>query len=131
MVKQKISVYGAVVKENKVLLLHRIKPDVWEFPGGRIEYGEHPSDTAKREVEEETSLKVRIDGILGVGSIVRPDEMHEVVIVYKCVPKNGKVGLSPEHSESKFMSIQEIEKIENLATSVKSVMDVLRKCLGE
>jgi 8-oxo-dGTP diphosphatase len=67
-------VSGAVIKENKVLLLHRKAPDVWEFPSGKIEYDEHPSETAKREVKEETNLDVTVEKLLAIGSTIRPDK---------------------------------------------------------
>ncbi|MCD6403357.1 MAG: NUDIX hydrolase [Candidatus Aenigmarchaeota archaeon] len=125
--KQKIASYGAIIENGKVLLLHRIKPDVWEFPGGRIEYAEDPADTARREVEEETDLKVEVLGMLDVGSIVRPDGMHEIVLVYKCKRIEGEVGLSPEHSEYRWVSFDDLKSIKNLATSVISVMDKLKE----
>ncbi len=46
-----------------VLLMwrHRFVPDVWnwEMPGGLIDEGEQPSETAAREIEEETGYRVR------------------------------------------------------------------------
>lgn len=59
----------AVVRndEGKVLLQKRIDPKFpdadgkWEFPGGRLEFGESPEDAARREVKEETDCDVRIE----------------------------------------------------------------------
>ena len=40
--------------------------DGWGAPGGFCEVGEHPIESAEREVLEETGLRVRVDAYLGV-----------------------------------------------------------------
>ena len=37
----------------------------WEFPGGRVEPGETPEETAIRECQEETGLRVDVVGTYG------------------------------------------------------------------
>jgi 8-oxo-dGTP pyrophosphatase MutT (NUDIX family) len=48
---------GVVTKKQKVLLIHRLGK--WDFPKGKFDKGETPEQCAKREVEEECSVKVR------------------------------------------------------------------------
>lgn len=122
----KIFVSGAVIKNKKVLLLHRKEPNVWEFPSGKIEYGEHPSETAKREVKEETNLDVSVKKLLAIGSTIRSDKEHEIVLSYLCEPKSSGVVLGEkDHTEFKWVSLRKIKKIKNLATSVRSVLKEL------
>lgn len=57
-----------IVKENKILLIRRVKEpskSYWQLPGGKVKMGEdksgkikleEPIDTVKREVKEETGL---------------------------------------------------------------------------
>src|SRR5205823_950767 len=50
-----------IVDGNRVLLAERgVEPHRgdWDVPGGFLEAGEHPRDGARREVREETGLKV-------------------------------------------------------------------------
>jgi 8-oxo-dGTP pyrophosphatase MutT (NUDIX family) len=49
-----------VVWGNAVLLHRHRKQGLWLPPGGHIEQGELPQDAARREVEEETGLHVRL-----------------------------------------------------------------------
>jgi ADP-ribose pyrophosphatase YjhB (NUDIX family) len=53
------SAVAVAVKNNKTLLVKRNrKPykNTWMFPAGFTEYGEHPEETALRELKEETGL---------------------------------------------------------------------------
>ena len=58
-----------VVVGDRVLLARRAYApweSRWCSPGGFCERGEHPIDTVAREVFEETGLRVRVTGYLGV-----------------------------------------------------------------
>jgi 8-oxo-dGTP diphosphatase len=52
---------GIIVKDDKVLVMFRRKKgeEYYVFPGGHMREGEKPVDTAIREVEEETTIKVK------------------------------------------------------------------------
>jgi len=51
---------GLVVRDGKVLLVHRPKYDDWSFPKGKCDAGETDEDCALREVEEETGLRCEL-----------------------------------------------------------------------
>jgi 8-oxo-dGTP diphosphatase len=48
---------GAVVRDGKVLLVHRPRYDDWTLPKGKLDPGESFEDAALREVEEETGVR--------------------------------------------------------------------------
>ncbi|MBJ7609920.1 MAG: NUDIX hydrolase [Candidatus Dormibacteraeota bacterium] len=58
----------AIVDGSRVLLQLRPFPPGWELPGGHVDPGEDPAETAVRETEEETGLRVNIRGLVGVYS---------------------------------------------------------------
>lgn len=49
-----------VLHENKILLLHAKKYDLYMLPGGGIEKGETPEDACVRELKEETGFTGKI-----------------------------------------------------------------------
>ena len=53
---------GVIIwQEGKVLLGYRLSKHgngVWSFPGGHVEFGEHPDQAVIREAFEETGLKI-------------------------------------------------------------------------
>ncbi|HLD78137.1 MAG TPA: NUDIX domain-containing protein [archaeon] len=54
-----------LVHDNgKVLLIQRNKGNfagLWSLPGGKIEHGEHPHESAVRELREETGIQARFE----------------------------------------------------------------------
>ena len=48
---------GVVVRDGRVLLVHRPRYDDWTFPKGKLDAGETFEEAAVREVEEETGLR--------------------------------------------------------------------------
>lgn len=54
-----------IVKNNSILLLHRIDKNWWEVPGGKGEQDESLEKTAEREAEEELGCSVGIIRKLG------------------------------------------------------------------
>jgi 8-oxo-dGTP pyrophosphatase MutT (NUDIX family) len=56
---------GVIVRDGRVLLVHRPEYDDWSFPKGKLEAGETWEEGAAREVEEETGLRCTLAGELG------------------------------------------------------------------
>jgi 8-oxo-dGTP diphosphatase len=55
---------GVIVRDGRVLLVHRPKYGDWTLPKGKLEEGESWEDAALREVAEETGLRCELgDGI--------------------------------------------------------------------
>jgi 8-oxo-dGTP pyrophosphatase MutT (NUDIX family) len=51
---------GVLVRDGRVLLVHRPKYDDWTFPKGKPDGEETDVETARREVEEETGYAVEL-----------------------------------------------------------------------
>jgi 8-oxo-dGTP diphosphatase len=56
---------GIVVRDGRVLVVHRPGYDDWSFPKGKLEEGESWEAAALREVEEETGLRCAAGEELG------------------------------------------------------------------
>ena len=71
-----------IVRDNRALLVRRARDPYrgcWELPGGFCDRGEHPADTARREVVEELGLHVRLFDVLGVYFDAYLDDVAMVV----------------------------------------------------
>jgi len=56
---------GVVVRDGRVLIVHRSRYDDWSLPKGKLEPGETWEDAALREVREETGLRCALGAFLG------------------------------------------------------------------
>lgn len=88
---------------------HIPNPRTWDLPGGIVDPGEHPRDTATREAYEETGLDVKLN-LLDVGA--NTDFDHSVAIIYTADADGQLVHLSHEHTEYKWVSISEFDGLE-------------------
>lgn len=52
---------------GRVLLIHKADNDLWALPGGGHDVGERITDTAVREVREETALDIEVVRLDGMG----------------------------------------------------------------
>ncbi|MGW5744576.1 NUDIX hydrolase [Amycolatopsis sp. NPDC003861] len=50
---------------GRILLIHKVDNDLWALPGGGHDAGERITDTAVREVREETGLDVEVVRLIG------------------------------------------------------------------
>ena len=71
-------VVAALVREEGRILMSRRRPDqampnLWEFPGGKVEPGEHPEAALIRELREELACDIVVDGIQEVVFHAYPD----------------------------------------------------------
>ena len=68
-------------KGGIVLIQRKNPPFGWALPGGFVDYGESLESAAKREAEEETSLKVELLYQLGAYSDPSRDPRHHTISV--------------------------------------------------
>lgn len=116
--EQRVLCDGIISHNDKFLIIKRssdedIFPDKWEFPSGKIEFGEDPKDALAREVKEETGLKVLDSSLIDVRSYVFETERkirHNIELTYVVDTEDIRVSLSDAHSEYAFVSVKDLDK---------------------
>jgi len=98
---------GMIVKGNKILLHHRTDCDMWDLPGGGIEKGEDIFQALRREVYEETGLKVKPLRLAGVYQNYRKE-----IFVFNFLVKvvSGKLTKNKEADDFKYFNFKKLPK---------------------
>jgi 8-oxo-dGTP diphosphatase len=81
---------GLVVRDGKVLLVHRPKYDDWSFPKGKCDAGEPDEACALREVAEETGLRCELLEEIGETSYIDGKGRPKVVRYWRMRALDGE-----------------------------------------
>ncbi|MFE7193184.1 NUDIX hydrolase [Kitasatospora sp. NPDC057541] len=101
-----VSVAGVVVREDgRVLAIRRADDGTWEPPGGVLEVAEAVEDGVRREVFEETGIKVGVERLTGVYKNV---SRGIVALVFRCGPEGGSERLSEESTAVDWLTPGEV-----------------------
>ena len=100
-------------------------PDVWEFPGGKIEGDETPADAALRELREECGVEAEIDAIWPANEHTYPDR-KVVITPVTCVWRTGEGIPIDGNSECRWVSAEELAALEMPAANATIVARLTR-----
>lgn len=105
---------GAAViikRGNRVCLVQRKfapRQGMWTLPTGFMEWDEDSTLSARREVLEETGLKVRITDLYAVESGVLPPDIPVVVIFYEAEETGGCLEAGDDAADVGFFKLDEL-----------------------
>jgi len=114
--------------QKRVLLAHRRDMDLWDLPGGGMNHGELPNETAVRETKEETGFDMAIDRLLSVYAKPAPWD-KDLGFVFLGHVIGGELTLSSESDDVVFFSSDELP--ENISPRLRAVIDAALQNLSE
>jgi ADP-ribose pyrophosphatase YjhB (NUDIX family) len=108
------AVAALVVREDAVLLVLRHNPPhagEWSVPGGAQDVGEGVTAALRREVREETGLRVDDLRLLDVGDIVERDETgrvryHYLVVYFRARPTGGTLAPGDDVDDVRWVDLE-------------------------
>jgi len=123
-VGQPYVVVGCIIeRDGKFLLVQEAVTErgKWNQPAGWLDFGEKIVAGAKREAEEETGLKLKIIGFLGVYSIVKQENhntkhpaatKHAIKLIFVAKPLSSKIKFDPQELlAAEWFTLAEIKKM--------------------
>ena len=125
----KIDVRGAVVRENKILLVQERTDQRWAMPGGWADVGDLPSEMVAREVLEESGMRAvakKVIGVYDANRTGRPMEFyHAFKIVFLCEITGGELRPSNETLAADFFSFDHLPPLSLNRTNERHLAEVL------
>lgn len=108
-----IQVTAAIICQNNKYLICKRKPsdscpNLWEFPGGKLEEGETLVECLSREIKEELNLVVKIKGIFAETYYEYPEKKISFTF-YIAEIISGKMVLRV-HKSAKWVSPEELKQ---------------------
>lgn len=101
-------------KDDECLILRRSmeskgNPGKWDFPGGKVEFGEYFDETLFREVREETGLSITVKGVVGTAQS-QSNAAKFVYVIMEARKRAGQVRLSSEHDAFRWVNRKELSE---------------------
>ncbi len=92
-----ILVTAAIIEDKGKFLITqrpddgRHKAGKWEFPGGKVEFGETPRNCLKREINEELGIDIEVGKVFECSSHVYENKKHVILLAFRCKHLSGNI----------------------------------------
>lgn len=108
-----VEVVGALIVDgDKFFICQRSSvmslPLLWEFPGGKVEFGESNEVALVREINEELSCDINVVRHINT-SFYEYDNFTINLSVYECTLIGNKKPIIEEHSASAWISLDQFD----------------------
>lgn len=101
-------------EDGKVLLMKRSETEthlqnLWDVPGGSLNHGEKPDNALKRETMEEANIEIEVIEPIKTWTYMHDNGTHRFGATYLCKPLSEGIKLSDEHTDYRWVEIDEID----------------------
>jgi len=121
---------GVIVQDDRILMVQRAHPPRigwWCFPAGFMEWGEHPEQTAIREVEEETGLQVRLKGFFEVYSGDDDPRVNAILLLYLAEVTGGTLRAADDAQDVRFFAFDALPEKIAFQSHIRALADYTRR----
>lgn len=115
-----VAAVGAIVlAKGEILLVRRDREPSrgdWTLPGGKVEWGESLVEACAREVREETSVEIEVEGLAGIAERIIPDDdgdviYHFIIHDFWATPRSREIKAADDVSEARWVAVDELAEM--------------------
>ena len=129
-----VVVITVISHNNKYLLTKRVDEDpedsevhgLWQMPGGGLEFGESPEQTAVREAKEELGIDIAVIRMIPRILTRTHKSWHGLLVSFECSMRDPvqEIMLNEEASEYRWFTLEEIQQLE-VTPFTKNIQEIL------
>jgi len=124
----KVDVRGAIIQENKILLVQERSDRRWCMPGGWADVGESPAEMVRREVREESGYEVAVRKVIGILDANRSDHVpleffHAYKMLFLCEIKGGQAQPGDETLAVEYFSQEALPELSCQRTNERHIRE--------
>jgi len=134
--KIRVSVYGIIINDGEILLINTKSTGKFYFPGGGVEIGEKIEEALKRELHEETGIRIEIEEFITFTEVFFyydpwDEGFQNYSFFYQCKPLTLKLSENQmEHDEAEkpqWVKISSLKKEDFQPTAYETLQLILKK----
>ena len=128
-----LAVSAAIFRDDKILLVRRARSPAkgfYSLPGGRVEFGESLHAALRREIDEETGLKIDIVGLAGWREVLPgiASGGHFVIMSFAARWSANEVVLNEELDDFKWLAPDGLDGL-TLTDGLVEVIEAARRLI--
>lgn len=129
--KKKVKVVAAVIENEKNEILCALRahnmaiPNMWEFPGGKVEEGENLQEALEREIAEELECEIKAYDVINENIHEYDSFIIELISLKAELVKGTPV--TTEHAKLIWMPRENLESLVWAPADVPAVKDVMNQ----
>lgn len=125
---------GVILKDNEVLLIHRIREgkEYWVLPGGGVEKNETAEEALNREMSEELKIKLKAKTFLFKLEDIGRFEHYFLITDYEGSPKIGGPELERMNEQNQYiLEWRDFNKLSDINFLPSKAVAGLKKSLSK
>ncbi|WP_034769577.1 (deoxy)nucleoside triphosphate pyrophosphohydrolase [Exiguobacterium artemiae] len=130
MSKKTVQVVGAVITNSSHEVLCALRspvmslPNLWEFPGGKIEPGERPEESLLREIQEELNCTIQVDDHIETTRYEYDKVFVELSTFQSTIVSGEPQAL--EHAELRWVPVKQLDSLDWAPADIPSVKKIMK-----